>query len=408
MKNKITKSAFKFISLLLFAVILGVTACTEDPEETLYRDDLIGPDYPAPVIESVNPPDAALAGVTVVTIQGQNFSPNVGYNLVFFDSELGDIISATGNEIVVRAPAYVDTSVDLKIAVRKVEDFSNVYKYRLEPAVADYTFKTSSVIYNLAVSQQDEVYINGSAKKFYKVIFPSLLEEYSLSNLSGPLPDMTFGPGNQLFYLLNATSGNSAIFYLPSGGGERERVPASGIRNSTSLDFDSQQNIWVSSSSENTIFKVDYPSGEVTEYPFEYSISWLKVFEGYLYVAASNENEAGIWRFPIDNGILGTEEKYFDFSGNFPDTDVTSFVISENGEIYAATTNDEILIIYPDGSTEVLYPDLIKKPILSALVYGEGTSFYYISETPDATGNLINSIVRVDVEKQGAPYYGRQ
>lgn len=401
MKNKITISAFKLASLFLFAIILGVTACTEDPEESLYRDDLIGPDLPAPVIESVNPPNAALAGVTEVTITGQNFSPNAEYNLVFFDSELGDIISSTGNEIVVKAPTYADTSIDLKVAVRKVEDFSNIYNYRLEPAVEEYSFATIADYFNIVIDRNGELYVTEKGRNLYRIIFPNQVELYSPSGVSGTLPDMKFGPENQIFQLQNAGSGATAIFMVPDGGGSRVRLSAAGIRNSTSLDFDQQSNLWIGSE-DNKIYKVTYPAAEVTEFEFGYSVNWLKIFEGFLYVAGSNDTEEGIWRFPLNSGLLGTAEKYFDFSENFPDTDIESFVISEDGNIYLATSNDEIQVVYPDKSFEVLYPNLLVTPISSSLVWGSGSSFYYIHKV-----DTEFSLIRVDVEKAGAPYIGR-
>lgn len=401
MKNNITKSVFWVASLLALSLVFFLSSCTEEPDESIYNEDLIGPDYPAPVIESVNPPDQALAGVTEVTITGQNFSPNVGYNLVFFDSELGKVLSASENELVVRAPAYVDSSVNLKIAVRKVEDFSNVYSYRLEPAVEEYTFNTLAEYYNLVINGNGDVFVSGTGRNIYKILFPNQVEVYSPSGVSGILPDMKFGPGNQIFELQVAGSGATAIFMIPDGGGDRERLAASGVRDATSFDFDEQSNLWIGSES-NVIYKVTYPAAEVTETAFDYSISWIKVFEGYLYVSASNETEEGIWRLPLTNGALGSPEKYFDFSGNFPDTDIQSFAISEGGDIYISTSDDEIILLQSNGSFETLYPDLMVTPISSSLVWGNNTSFYYISRE-----GTEFTLVRVDVEKMSATYYGR-
>ena len=412
MENKITKSAFKLASLLLFAAILGVTACTEDPEETLYRDDLIGPDYPAPVIESVNPPNEALAGITEITISGQNFSPNAGYNLVFFDSELGDVLSASENEIVVRAPAYADTAIDLKIAVRKVEDFSNVYNYKLNPAVAQYDYQNSLPrFFNIAVNGMGEIFASGADKtpnyNIFKLLLPDDFQVYASSGVQGGIADMRFGPGNQLFQLQSGAS-SSLLSYITDGGGNRERFVRITVP-SSAFDFDGQGNIWVGSP-DNIINYITYPDGEITEFPIDFSVSWVKVFEGYLYASGSVNDEKGIWRFQLNNGSLGEAEKYFDFSGNFPDTDISSFVMSADGLIYAALTSDteddQIVVITSSNSVEVLYPELILSPVSSPLVWGAGTKFYYTRRQliDDA---VVLSLVAVDLEKPGAVYYGR-
>lgn len=397
MKNKITKSAFKII-LFLFAVIIGIAGCTEDPEETLYRDDLIGPDYPPPVIESVNPPEEALAGVTEITITGQNFSPNAGYNLVFFDSELGDIISATGSEIVVRAPLYADTSIDLKVAVRKVEDFSNVYQYKLNPAVFETGFNTMKSISDVAVNNDGVLFLIGNGK-INKILPDGNLEFYSnISNSA--FPAIKFGPDNQIFFVLIRGSA-TAFLVIPEGGGAAEQNIIIGAK-LRAFDFDSQGNIWAGSET-NGLYYITYPEGNITEFPFNYWVSDVKTYEGYLYVAASDrtaddeDTEEAVWRFPINNSILGEAEKYFDFSSNFPESDIESFIFSADGDLYLSTSNDKILVVYPDKTSEFLYENQIVSPILSSLVWGAETQFYYISG--EAFDNILAT---VDVEKEGS------
>ena len=75
-----------------------------------------------PVINSMDPANAALAGVTHITINGNNFSTVPAENIVTFNGVKAQVLSATKTQIVVMAAsvsAFTD-SVKVKIAVLKV------------------------------------------------------------------------------------------------------------------------------------------------------------------------------------------------------------------------------------------------------------------------------------------------
>ena len=84
--------------LLLLRFILPISLLTfscEDPNypENIWDEDDQG--NASPSISSVEPEEAAFAGIDTLTINGQNFSENSSANLVYFDNMLGNVINAT-------------------------------------------------------------------------------------------------------------------------------------------------------------------------------------------------------------------------------------------------------------------------------------------------------------------------
>ena len=118
----------------VFILLLLVNSCTNDVTPSLYSDQ---PPGETPVINSVDPPDKALAGISNITITGENFSTTADNNLVFFNAAPAEILSASATQLVVKAPNIVGEGINLKIAVHKVELFSNTVSYTLESALSD-------------------------------------------------------------------------------------------------------------------------------------------------------------------------------------------------------------------------------------------------------------------------------
>ena len=103
--------------VILFLVSLGglFTGCEPDNPSGIYDPDEDG--RPAPEITSVEPAEGTFAGIGIVTIRGQNFSNVGGENLVYFNDQAGDVLSASSDMLSVRVPDVVDDSTRIKVAV---------------------------------------------------------------------------------------------------------------------------------------------------------------------------------------------------------------------------------------------------------------------------------------------------
>jgi IPT/TIG domain. len=95
----------RVLSLLQFIlpISLLIFSC-EDPNypENIWDEDDQG--NASPSISSVEPEEAAFAGIDTLTINGQNFSENASANLVYFNNMLGEVISATSTSLKVVTP----------------------------------------------------------------------------------------------------------------------------------------------------------------------------------------------------------------------------------------------------------------------------------------------------------------
>ena len=115
-----TKKFYKFSSFILSISLIFIIGCGDDPEPGLFPT-LVNPDQLAPIITAVNPPNLALAGITTLTITGQNFAPNQEDNRIYFNGVRGEIESSSTTQIVVKAPLVVADTVKIKVSCLKLK-----------------------------------------------------------------------------------------------------------------------------------------------------------------------------------------------------------------------------------------------------------------------------------------------
>ena len=99
-------------------------SCTEDditPSLTEIAPDPLAP----PVIVSVDPPQEALAGITTLTITGNNFSATKENNSVYFNGLPGTVISSTSTQLEVVSAVVIADTVLVKVSVAGADQFSN-------------------------------------------------------------------------------------------------------------------------------------------------------------------------------------------------------------------------------------------------------------------------------------------
>ncbi len=423
------KKKYVYLIALLTGFSFFLLSCSEDPTPSLFEQ--IKPAGEAAVISSVSPSDVALAGVSEITITGQNFSTTAENNFVYFNDTRANVIEASATQLKVTAPAVtipIDSVNGVEYTVKiwvydlekEIDKYSNSYVLTLRNAVSEaFEFSDNQKPYGFTVDASSNIFVSleavasagiGGVKK----ITPDR-ELFDFGNRGSETfyADLKMGTGGYVYALLNASSGTGAIFrFNPAGGApERYKVGAP-LRKLNDLDFDAAGNLWTAGDGGN-IFSVSSTDQTITSYPFAEIVSGLKIYDNYLYVAARGSSDEKVYRFPLNaDGTLGSQEEYFNFSNafGFDVAEITALTISADGEIVLGTNlPDAIVVIKTDKSYFSLYPGLISSPVYS-MEWGPDNYLYYTraqSGVVDTPEYLKQTIIKIDMQKLGAQYYGR-
>ncbi|MFA5803296.1 MAG: IPT/TIG domain-containing protein [Melioribacteraceae bacterium] len=399
------KQIFYLAMVITLAAI--ISSCNQDAAPSLYQ---VEPKGGTPVISTILPANDALAGVTEITITGSNFSRLKEENLVFFGTAQATVLQASSTQLVVKAPTLIKNSLDLKISVQGVENFSNVVKYNLLEAVGVYFAFAKGIDdpYTVAVDNVENVYVYLKDKGIKKISSTGTLNDFAPKGGESFFFDMKVGPKEGNDNVIYGARKVNALFKVVEGKSTSTYVIFPSGKAVETLDFDVNKNIWAAGSGGN-IYSVT-PLKVFTPFPIDYTVSALRVYNDYLYVAGKNSTEEAIFRYKINSNLsLGSKEKYFDIGAKYGLNKVLvgAMTFSENGDLIVGTDLiDAFLIVNSSGTVSSLYPGLIS-PIVKSLAWGTKKNLFYIREYTDA-GTILHSLVRVDMQKLSAPYYGRQ
>lgn len=428
----------KFLRRIVIIILIpGITlifiqSCAEDPDPSLFG--LIDPDVSVPVISTIDPLGQAVAGVTVVTITGSNFSDDASQLVASFNGVSGTILEATPTVLKVKVPNVIADSVAVRVSKIDAEPFSNLFQYRLTPALAEIKknadgssdiFSEDLIPNGLTTDAQGNVYT--SVTEFNVNIGIKKITPSGLIIPFGTLIDFAppGGSGGTLFHRLNMWQNNTiiaarrvaAVFQVSEG------VTASVFTSQVSgasiydIDFDQSLNVWAGGTGSTqggpSLFRVT-PSLEVKSFSYFSPIKSIRIFNNYVYIITTVNNEDLIKRFRIiSSDSLGNPEDFFNIGQSvLPDSGTvkvtgTDFDIANDGDIIVGTTKNTnpIIIIHQDGSFEPLYPGVIPQGTrVFAFAWDSGQYLYF---TREATTGKIQSILRLDMQKEGAPHFGR-
>ncbi|HET6273427.1 MAG TPA: IPT/TIG domain-containing protein [Bacteroidota bacterium] len=401
------------VSLMAIAVAGGLfMACEEDPPASLYDPGRTG--GLTPTIVSIAPSDSALAGVTTIVITGTNFSATPTDNLAFFNASQATILQATTTQLTVRAPVLIGDAISLKVTVLGAELFSNVVQYKLVAAVSQFgagaTTEVPSGITcdnqgNVFVSLQTEAGVGLGIKRITPAGVRSDFGGLGAPSWSG----LKIGPADTLFAVRNL----AAIYRIPQTGTPViwRSIGTPGSPGILDFDFDQELNLWAAGS-RDSLYRLTR-SKNVKSFPFPGNIRAVRVFQNFLYIGGlvyAADTLEKIVRFPIiSSDSLGPAEFYFNFSEAFPIPSkprVNALTFAANGDLFVGTDSvaSTIVIVHPDGTAEPFYPGLLSGQAVS-FGYGIGPELY-VSTTGSVTAH--KRILRINTERLGAPYYGRQ
>ncbi len=396
---------FKKLNLLLPLVsIIIFYSCAEDPYPGL--NDNLPASGQKPVITSISPA-VALGGVTVVTINGSNFSAKPEDNLVFFSGALADVLSASTTQLIVKTPFVAGDSIFIKIAVSKAVDFSDTLMYKvLEAAPELYGFQSFEKPYGMTVDNNNNVYISltsaGLGAGIKKITPTDSLFDFAPKGAETFWSSLKIGPGGILY----AAKDTRGIWKIEEGVAVPNQpyiLTPTGSR-IYDFDYDINGNIWAIGNNSN-IYRVT-PGLTVTPLAFTANLKSVKVFGSALYVAGLKDGIEGVWKIPIignDSLDISNNELYFNLSDVY-NGKALAVTFAEDGDMYIGTDAPEaIVVVHPDKSYEPLYPGIFLPPTEN-FCWGTGTKLY--ATRYDLAG-ATQTVLVIEMQKQGAPYYGR-
>ena len=207
------------------------------------------------------------------------------------------------------------------------------------------------------------------------------------------------GPGGDLY----AARATRAIFKYDAAGGAAaalwQAFPTGTFI--TVMDFDQSQNLWAGGNN-SSVYRVKQDKSIAT-FPFVANVRAVRVFNGYLYMAALKDGAEKIWRAPIIGDSLGTPEVYFDFDAVYGSKSYVPQVLTfaSDGTMYVGTDAPEgIVIVSPGGAAMAplqAYKDLFATSV-KYLAWGPGDILYASSNS--------GVLMFVRTRKTGAPIYG--
>ena len=399
------------------ALLILAVGCDSGPGESLFDPDPT--QAPDPVITSVmpDPTQIVLAGIDEVTLTGTNFSANAAENLVYFNDVRAEVVDASPTQLRVKAPNVPGSDLQIRVAVLGAENYSNLTPYRLVSAVVPFgdlgmadepTGIASDMLGNAYVS----LFSEGSSVGIKR--FSPEGERSDYFSTTFPWSDLEIGPDGALY----GVRGVQAAFRLPEGMPQQTYQVVTGSARLSSLDFSPSGAMW-SGSREGNVYRVAPGGGSFDQFILPGNIRDLVVFDGALYVAVTADNVSRVVRFAIDgDGNLGDEETYVDVTATFA-AEARALAFAQDGTLFIGTDaggfvdldeRNPVVLVLPDGSTDVLYPGVLGPEERSTYVqirsfaWDADTGLYAIRrfEIRGQETEIFFDLVRIETRKVGA------
>jgi hypothetical protein len=398
----------QLLALLAVALLAGLLiGCTEEPPPSLYDSNYVS--GPQPKVTAIAPATNALAGVTTLTITGENFNSDPAKNMVFFGAATAKLSSATATQLILKAPVVIGDSIKVKVAVQGADLFSTPYLYKLEAPTEDKfgNFGANDEVASMDCDTAGNVFVSMLSSGLGTGVWRftpdgtkgTTVYSNPFSGAVGSWKGMKFGPGGAIF----CVAARAIVFRIPPGGGNAAVwVSGSGLSNLNDLDFDASGNIWTSGTAAASIFRIKQDKS-VQAFPFVGTVRAVRVYNGYLYVGGLRDSLEKVWRFPITGDNLGTEEEYFNVSGVYGANSfgVYGLAFDTNGNMYIGTdAADGILLVNSAKQGSPYYPGILSAATVY-LTWGKGANLF------QGKGGTTKTIVKINTQKASAPYYGR-
>jgi len=424
--------------VVLVVAFFSAQACSDNETTSVWDPSAEAPITVNPEIISISPPNGYLAGVDAITVTGTGFPTNVDDVNIYFSNDSdrgvkGLVQSATATELVVRPPQIVGTDLDVIISTTGTERLSNIIQYSLAaPLLRGYnafndnadeplniTFDADNKLYVSYLSGgvpqgTIQIDINTEEQQIVQYVLPTnkfLWDDIGFVN--GKLYLIQGGGGNTTRVLFLAEQGNREvpIFVMPTGF------------DFDSFDVDDSGHVWMVGNNTH-IVRHEPQSARVTVsslnnlpdntkiYEFAADASAVFYFENKLYVVGNDGSAAKIWTLDLDaNRDVVAVNEFANLSVLLGNVNIqlhsfTDMAMAADGTIYISTNRTEgIIEVKADGSAASgLYPGVIL-PRVNALYWQDDTEYLFISRIAPLGADYGNAILRVNMQKSGAPDY---
>jgi hypothetical protein len=388
------RSAYRQLVIGL-VLAFGLAACSNDDPAVIYDPDQEG--APTPAVTAVDPPDEAVGGVSVVTISGNNFSPLLAENFVYFDNQKAELLSGNETQLEVVPPTLLGDAITISVVVQDALApgfYDRPYKLQ----VAHEPYGNLTRVRSVAMDADENLYVAP----------PNGVIKVPLSQIGSEYGDLTFTTASRMRfgpegYLYAQRRRNIRLYRIPPGGGETEEF-ARWPERAVAFDFSESGHIYGGGDG----LMVMNPDGSDSRLLSSYqNVQAVRVFDGAVYVGLSG-SEPGVWRNVIqdDQGNVGPDELVLDWTtvdSAFAATDITDITFSADGSLFIAAGDkdlDPILVLDTDGNVEPLFPGVLTFPVAN-FVWGNGVFLY-------ANHDLPSGVSRINTGELGAPHYGRR
>lgn len=397
-----------FLTTIVVTAVAGLLGSIEGckPQETPSLYDPNWKSLPQPIVDSLSPGGGAINGLDTIKIYGQNFSSKIQENVVFLNSAIATVLYASPNRLDITAPSAVSgDSVQVRVSVIGAEKFSPVKYYRIRPGISAFgNLLANEAAYSVTVDGSGNLYTSlaasGVSEGIVKFTPDGLRQNYITDTKAAVYwNSVKIGPGGYTY----AVKGLGAIYrYGPGATGSQATLWVAVTRTGTlvDIDFDSNKNLWAGGNNPS-IYMISQ-NKLIKSFPFNANVKGLRVYNGYLYLAAIVQGNSQIYRAQIVGDSIVTPQLYFNMSG--VNANATSITFSNSGNMYVGLDGGAGLIVVPPGGNTYTAPyasfsSILSNGIISVTMAPDGTIYA-------ASGN--NALLRILTHETGAPYYGAQ
>lgn len=404
----------KILPFMIMTILLVIMGCSKENPEAIWNPEINLEGSPA--IQSVIPDGREFFTETEIRIVGENFSPTLEDNNVYFDQEKAVILTASSTELKVKRPRITGDSLTIKVVVGRKIAVAQFSPYKIDKVSEELgRFTSSNTLFSLEVDAEENVYAFSQGPIIYKITPGNVKTEFALPPMTRAY-QIRFGPGGYL-YMAGTVDKIKGVYRIPpAGGSAMEMVYNSAKRIFQVVEFDQDGRLFTAGKISGMFIIHDDGTATDTGRFLQFNVSDMRIYNGYVYVLSTYSGTRtdlaakGVFKSQIlGDGTLGAETLVLDWSktGEYSTQDLLSFAIAEDGDIYLGCgTSDPVLVLHQDGSIEPLYASLLV-PSAMTLVWGNGKYLYMVRGNE---GGAFDSgrLFRIRLTKNGASYYGRR
>ena len=386
----------KWLRILTTGVLVSLIgiACNYKPPTAVYYQDQTS--TAKPVINRIVP-DVAVPGVNTLVLEGENFSTNPDYNLVYVGGIASEVVMNSPTALTIRRPALTGDTLMIKVVNQEALEYAVFGPYRVDPVFEPFgdAFYEAKKLAALSVDDAENVYVcMRLPKSVYKITPDGSFAIVGETQKSAT--DAAVGPDGKLIVCAN----NRTIYQFDPETGEDVEWTKTSIRAVTGAFATDGMFFTAGNRTGLLAIKTDLSTTMVGEYA-DFNVADVCVSGGTVYIAGENTNADstqtafGIWKNSIldAEGRLGESELVLDLAetGVYSESTMQDLAVDGDGTLYVATTHtDPILMIHPDGSQDVLYKGIL--PADAFRIVNGNSRYMYLMQ-----GNDIWNILRMDL-----------